>query len=50
MEEERSCAGFELERRRATLVLDWNRRGGAVVLKLKRRGAVLNLDWNMAVA
>ena len=29
------------------LVLDWNRRGGAVVLKWKRRGAALGLDWNM---
>ena len=28
------------------LVLDWNRRGGAVVLKWKRRGAALDLDWN----
>ena len=28
------------------LVLDWNRRGGAVVLKWKRRVAALDLDWN----
>ena len=28
------------------LVLDWNKRGGAVVLKWKRRGAALDLDWN----
>ena len=26
--------------------MDWNRRGGAVVLKWKRKGAVLHLDWN----
>ena len=27
-------------------MLDWNGRGGPVVLKCKRRGAALDLDWN----